>query len=95
MRLPIYRRLDEGLKIFGLTLKELVFLGVIFVGVGQLLSFWRWGRVVGLGLTLLGVVGIRILNAKVESFYLQKTLRFLNLPSKLQREIFSFKKESL
>lgn len=88
MRLPIYRRLDEGLRILGLSLKELVLLGVIFIGFGHLLSFWKWGRVLALVLSVLAFFVIRILDQKFESHFLSKFLRFASLPKGLGKGFF-------
>lgn len=88
MRLPIYRRLDEGLRIFGLSLRELALLGLIFVGVGELLSFWRWGRLAALLFTIGALITIRIINRRMESFFLEKFFRFAGLPKSLGRAVF-------
>ena len=88
MRLPIYRRLDEGLKILGLSLKEIAFLGVAFVGLGQLLSFWKWGRLSALIISVTLYFVIRFVNSRLESFYLEKTIRYLMHPDSLGKCIF-------
>jgi len=88
VRLPIYRRLDEGLKILGLSLKEIAFIGVVFVGVGQGLSFWKWGRLAALILSVILFFAIRFMNARLESYFLEKVFRFLSLPKNLGRSVF-------
>ena len=91
MRLPIYRRLDEKLKIFGLSLRELALLGFVFVGFGQLLSFWKWGRPLALLLTLIAFFVIVVLNRRMEAFYVEKLLRSLMLPKGLGKHLFSLR----
>lgn len=88
MRLPIYRRLDEGLKIFGLSLKEVAMLGVIFIGVGYLLSFWKWGRLLSLVLSIAAFIAIRIVNRRFEAHFIDKFFRFASLPKGLGRSVF-------
>ena len=83
MRLPIYRRLDEGLKILGLSLKEIAILGIVFVGLGQLLSFWKWGRLIALISSVALFFVIRFVNSRLESHYIEKTIRYLMHPSSL------------
>lgn len=88
MRLPIYRRLDEEFRLLGLSLKELAIVGVVFVGLGEILSFWVYGRVASVGLAILVFLFFQFANRRLEQHFLDKLIRHLQLPSSLGRKLW-------
>lgn len=86
MRLPIYRRLDEEFRLLGLSLKELAIVGVVFVGLGELLSFWVYGRVASVALAIVVFLFFQFANRRLEQHFLEKLMRHLQLPSSLGRK---------
>lgn len=88
MRLPIYRRLDEEFRLLGLSLKELAIVGAIFVGLGEVLSFMLYGRVVSVGSAVLVFFLFQFLNRRLEQHFLEKLIRYLQIPSSLGRKIW-------
>jgi hypothetical protein len=93
MRLPIYRRLDERLQILGLTLPELSILGGVYVLLAELLSIFSYGIFVALILTNAAFVFLLYLHRRHESHYIQKWIRFANLPDGLSKSIFIKRQE--
>ncbi len=87
MQLPIYRRLDERLKILGLSLIELSIVGAMYVVLTEILSFWTYGTIISLALSTSAVVLLLYLHRKHESHFISKWLRFASLPEGLGRQI--------
>jgi len=91
MRLAIYRRLDERLQILGLSILELSILGGFYILLAEILSFWAYGIVIALVLSLIGFICLLYLHRHFESHYIQKWLRFAALPEGLSRQIHLLK----
>ncbi len=91
MQLPIYRRLDERLKILGLSLVELSIVGALYVALTEVLSFWTYGTIVSLILSALVVVVLLYLHRKHESHFISKWLRFGTLPEGLPKAVIKTK----
>ncbi len=89
MRLPIYRKLDERLRILGLSITELGALGVLYVLLAELLSFWRYGFLCALLVTCTAFLGVTLLHKHFESNFLRKFIRFAELPEGLPARIRS------
>jgi len=87
MQLPIYRRLDERLKILGLSLIELSIVAGIYVLLTQVLSFWTYGTIFALSLSTLLVGGLLYLHSKHESHIISKWLRFASLPEGCSKQL--------
>ncbi len=85
MRLPIYRRLDERLKIFGLSLMELSVVGGTYVVLAEALSFVRFGMLFALVVALVMFGILLYFHRKYESHFLQKWIRYVQLPEGLTR----------
>lgn len=88
MRLPIYRRLDEGFRLMGLSLKELAIVGVVFVGLGEILSFWTYGRVTSVVAALVLFLALQVANRKLEAHFLEKVFRYVQTPTQLGRKVW-------
>jgi hypothetical protein len=87
MQLPIYRRLDERLKILGLSLIELSLVGGLYVLLTQVLSFWSYGTIAALSLSTLIVVALLYLHRKHESHFISKWMRFASLPEGCAKQV--------
>lgn len=85
MQLPIYRRLDERLKILGLSLLELSIIGGLYVVLTQVLAFWTYGTIFALSLSSLLVFALLYLHRKHESHIIAKWMRFASLPEGLAK----------
>lgn len=92
MRLPIYRRLDEGFRLLGLSLKELMLVGGVFVILGELLKGFSSGRLMALVAAGLLFFLLQIANRRLEPFFLEKFIRYLFLPRKFQRKLSAARK---
>ena len=87
MRLPIYRHLNQRLEIFGLSPIELVILCVSFILLTEFLPRFPFVNFI----VLMSCIGIafflRYLHRRFESRYIEKTVRFMTLPDRLERQL--------
>lgn len=72
----------------GLSLKELAIVGVVFVGLGEVLSFWTYGRAASVVAALLLFLALQIANRKLEAHFVEKVFRYLQTPTQLGRKIW-------
>lgn len=87
MRLPIYRRLDEGFRLLGLSLKELMLVGGVFVLLGELLKGFSSGRLISLLAAGLLFLLLQLANRRLEPFFLEKFIRYIFLPRVFRRKL--------
>lgn len=93
MRLPIYRHLNQQVKMLGLSPMELGIVCAVFVILSQLLNQVRFGSILVIGTPIGLAILLQFLSKQFDPFYFQKLWRFFILPNGLHRRVIYYPDE--